>query len=346
MDRAARRLLTQKAQLGLLDADWTPEGSVAGADAVDLDSPANRALARRWPSGRSSCSRPGRRCRCSATGARRCAGWPSSGPAPRTRGSSWAATPFPTMCSPPPGSRAGARGADRGRPWRRSCQGSRSSTSRAARCRERTGPASRPRWPPPAGRPLRGRGRRPRRPVRPRVVRRRLRRRGPPAPGGAGGPAGRAPADGDAGGRGGGLRPPMPSATCMAAPPAWCRRSCRGRRRAGDRRRPLRPDPAEREAARADPEASRRAAQHVPPAAPRRPGERGISTLDATPSVPFGYGGSYTTFEVDALRISDAEVPTDGAFTVSVRVRNTGPREGSRWSSSTCTTSSPRSPAR
>jgi beta-xylosidase len=31
---------------------------------------------------------------------------------------------------------------------------------------------------------------------------------------------------------------------------------------------------------------------------------------------------------VDALRISDAEVPTDGAFTVSVRVRNTGPREG------------------
>jgi beta-glucosidase-like glycosyl hydrolase len=54
----------------------------------------------------------------------------------------------------------------------------------------------------------------------------------------------------------------------------------------------------------------------------------GISTLDATPLYPFGYGGSYTTFEVDALRISDAEVPTDGAFTVSVRVRNTGPREG------------------
>ncbi|MDQ2673894.1 MAG: glycoside hydrolase family 3 protein, partial [Chloroflexota bacterium] len=46
VDRAARRLLTQKLQLGLLDADWTPEGSVAGAAAVDLDSPANRALAR------------------------------------------------------------------------------------------------------------------------------------------------------------------------------------------------------------------------------------------------------------------------------------------------------------
>ncbi|MEU8386107.1 glycoside hydrolase family 3 protein, partial [Streptosporangium sp. NPDC048865] len=46
IDRAARRLLTQKVELGLLDPDWTPEGSVAGAGAVDLDSPANRALAR------------------------------------------------------------------------------------------------------------------------------------------------------------------------------------------------------------------------------------------------------------------------------------------------------------
>ena len=58
------------------------------------------------------------------------------------------------------------------------------------------------------------------------------------------------------------------------------------------------------------------------------PESAGISTLDATPLYPFGYGGSYTSFEVDALRISDAEVPTDGAFTVAVRVRNTGPREG------------------
>jgi beta-glucosidase-like glycosyl hydrolase len=45
IERAARRLLTQKAELGLLDADWTPEASVAGAAGVDLDSPANRALA-------------------------------------------------------------------------------------------------------------------------------------------------------------------------------------------------------------------------------------------------------------------------------------------------------------
>src|SRR5215217_8671818 len=58
------------------------------------------------------------------------------------------------------------------------------------------------------------------------------------------------------------------------------------------------------------------------------PEASGISTLDPTPLYPFGYGGSYTTFEVDDLRIGDAEVPTDGAFTVAVRVRNTGPRQG------------------
>src|SRR3954452_4216863 len=46
IDRAARRALTQKVELGLLDPDWTPERSVAGADAVELDSAANRALAR------------------------------------------------------------------------------------------------------------------------------------------------------------------------------------------------------------------------------------------------------------------------------------------------------------
>jgi beta-glucosidase len=45
VDRAARRLLSQKIELGLLDPDWTPETSVAAAAATDLDSPANRALA-------------------------------------------------------------------------------------------------------------------------------------------------------------------------------------------------------------------------------------------------------------------------------------------------------------
>lgn len=43
IDRAALRVLTQKAELGLLDPDWTPE---ADSTATDLDSPANRAVAR------------------------------------------------------------------------------------------------------------------------------------------------------------------------------------------------------------------------------------------------------------------------------------------------------------
>ncbi|WP_433384707.1 beta-glucosidase family protein [Micromonospora sp. KLBMP9576] len=56
IDRAVRRVLTQKGQLGLLDADWNPvPAALAGADladadalrgTVDLDPPANRALAR------------------------------------------------------------------------------------------------------------------------------------------------------------------------------------------------------------------------------------------------------------------------------------------------------------
>jgi beta-xylosidase len=49
VDRAARRVLTQKCALGLLDADWSPleidPDQARGA--VDLDPPENRALARR-----------------------------------------------------------------------------------------------------------------------------------------------------------------------------------------------------------------------------------------------------------------------------------------------------------
>ena len=46
VDRAARRALLAKVELGLLDAGWTPEESVREAADVDLDSPANRELAR------------------------------------------------------------------------------------------------------------------------------------------------------------------------------------------------------------------------------------------------------------------------------------------------------------
>ncbi|MFF5295989.1 beta-glucosidase family protein [Paractinoplanes globisporus] len=54
----------------------------------------------------------------------------------------------------------------------------------------------------------------------------------------------------------------------------------------------------------------------------------GVSNLDPTPLFAFGHGRSYTTFTVDDLRVSDESVPTDGEFTVTVRVRNTGSRAG------------------
>jgi beta-glucosidase-like glycosyl hydrolase len=54
----------------------------------------------------------------------------------------------------------------------------------------------------------------------------------------------------------------------------------------------------------------------------------GISNLDPTPLFPFGHGRSYTSFEVDDLQLSDVEIPTDGELSVSVQVRNTGQRAG------------------
>lgn len=80
----------------------------------------------------------------------------------------------------------------------------------------------------------------------------------------------------------------------------------------------------------------------LPVQIPRRPGGQpgtylhpplggdtgSISSVDPTPLFPFGYGGSYTTFQLDDLATSATEIPTDGALDVSVRVRNTGTRPG------------------
>ena len=66
----------------------------------------------------------------------------------------------------------------------------------------------------------------------------------------------------------------------------------------------------------------------------------GISSLDPTPLFAFGHGRSYTTFALDSLWVSDAEIATDGELTVSVRLTNTGsPGQRREWSSCTCTTS-------
>ncbi|WP_432487931.1 glycoside hydrolase family 3 N-terminal domain-containing protein [Kineococcus sp. SYSU DK018] len=55
---------------------------------------------------------------------------------------------------------------------------------------------------------------------------------------------------------------------------------------------------------------------------------QGISNLDPTPLFPFGHGLSYTSFAVGDLELSSTEVPTDGSVEVSVTVRNTGERDG------------------
>jgi beta-xylosidase len=86
----------------------------------------------------------------------------------------------------------------------------------------------------------------------------------------------------------------------------------------------------------------------LPVSLPRRPGGQpstylapalghrtDVSSIDPTPLFPFGHGLSYTTFAwesplVDGRAVDGtaAEVATDGAVTVSLRVRNTGDRAG------------------
>ncbi|MGW7525350.1 beta-xylosidase/alpha-l-arabinosidase [Streptomyces sp. NPDC054783] len=53
-----------------------------------------------------------------------------------------------------------------------------------------------------------------------------------------------------------------------------------------------------------------------------------VSSLDPTPLYPFGHGRSYTTFAWEDVRAPEAEIATDGAYEPSLTVRNTGDRAG------------------
>ncbi|QNP68057.1 glycoside hydrolase family 3 C-terminal domain-containing protein [Streptomyces roseirectus] len=60
--------------------------------------------------------------------------------------------------------------------------------------------------------------------------------------------------------------------------------------------------------------------------APLGGNSQGVSNLDPTPAYPFGHGLSYTEFAYSALALSAETIPTDGEVEIGCLVRNTGAR--------------------
>jgi beta-xylosidase len=67
---------------------------------------------------------------------------------------------------------------------------------------------------------------------------------------------------------------------------------------------------------------------HTYLAAPLGQNSQGVSNLDPTPAFPFGYGLSYTSFSYEDLHASAVEIDTAGTIELTVAVRNTGVRDG------------------
>lgn len=57
-------------------------------------------------------------------------------------------------------------------------------------------------------------------------------------------------------------------------------------------------------------------------------GASSVSNIATEPVLPFGHGLSFTSFERSDLQVESAEVPTGGSIVASVVVRNTGERAG------------------
>jgi beta-xylosidase len=67
---------------------------------------------------------------------------------------------------------------------------------------------------------------------------------------------------------------------------------------------------------------------HTYLAAPLGQNSQGVSNLDPTPAFTFGHGLSYTSFSYEDLRASTVEMNTSGSVELTVTVRNTGAQDG------------------